>query len=108
MHRQRRLLFEPACAVVTSSNKSVIFDTASHSYELAGVRNRDRPGQPYIVNLALPPYEVAIKSIGPGNDATIEFDGFGSPDSGGVITIEAGEVEKTIIVDVETGLASVP
>jgi len=38
-----------------------------------------------------------------GGDATLIYDGFGKPDSGGQVVIAVGAYQKTILVDAGTG-----
>ncbi len=97
-------------ARAAGADRSVIFHPAANRYHLPGVPHPDRPGSPddYTVELGQAPYGAAISAVDFGGDAAIVFDGFGTPDSGGSVTICVGRYSKTVTVDPETGHADVP
>lgn len=91
----------------SSSSRTVEFDAADDSYAIANVRELDTAGTMYRVELQDPPYQAQIASIDFGGDAQLTFDGFGIPDSGGFVIVQAGDYQYTIVVDPETGAAQV-
>jgi len=95
-------------AVSRSASHTVEFVPATNSYRVAGLEDLNRSGQPYIVNLSEPPYRVELVSSVSGADGHIQFDRFGQPDDAATITVAAGGIRRTVIVDPDTGLASVP
>ncbi len=97
-------------ARAASGYRSVVFDPAGALYRLPGVPHPDRPGSSddYTVELGRAPYGASIIAVDFGGDATIVFDGFGTPDSGGGVTIRVGGYTRTVTVDPQTGNATVP
>ena len=94
-----------AKAKATSSSQTITVTAATGSYQIVGMSDPDRPGRPYIINLAADPFGVTLDSATFGGDSSITFNGFGVPDSGGTITLHVGSVQKTIVVDADTGAA---
>ncbi len=91
----------------TSSSRTVEFDAAKHSYLIPNVRELDTAGTMYRVQLQDPPYQAQIVSVDLGGDWEITFDGFGIPDSGGSVVVQAGDYQYTVVVDPETGVAEI-
>ena len=95
-------------AKVSTTSQTVSFDVATNSYRLVGMTDPDRSATEYKVSLFQEPYSTTIVSADFGGDAEIIFDGWGAPDSGGSVVVQAGSHQKTINVDPDTGQASVP
>ena len=91
----------------TSSSRTVQFDAADDSYLIPNVRELDTAGTMYRVQMQDPPYQANIDSVDLGGDAQITFDGFGIPDSGGFVVVQAGDYQYTVVVDPQTGAAEV-
>ena len=81
----------------TSSSKTIAFDLATHQYS----------GSITAVALGDDPYKAALLSVDFGGDAEIVFDGYGNPDSGGTVLIQAGLRQKTITLDGDSGRVTV-
>lgn len=81
----------------TSSSKTIAFDLATHQYS----------GSITTVSLGDDPYKAVILSVDFGGDAEIVFDGYGIPDSGGTVLIQAGHRQKTITLDGDSGRVTV-
>ena len=94
-------------AKTTSSSRTIIFDTTNHAYSIADVRALNGLSMTYAVTLREPPYLAKIASVDLGGDAQLAFDGFGIPDSGGSVVVQAGDYQYTVVVDPETGAAQV-
>ncbi len=94
-------------AKTTSSSRTIIFDTTNHAYSISDVRALDGQSMTYVVTLQEPPYLARIASVDMGGDAEITFDGYGIPDSGGFVIVQAGDHQYTVVVDPETGVAEV-
>ena len=94
-------------AKTTSSSRTIIFDTTNHAYSISNVRALDGQSMTYVVPLQEPPYLARIASVDMGGDAQLIFDGFGIPDSGGSVIVQAGDYQYTVVVDPETGAAEV-
>jgi len=96
-------------AKFTSASQKVTFDVVANSYLLVGVQHLDHPDEAYQVSLSEDPYRAAIVNVdfGATDPEEIVFDGYGVPDSGGTIVVDAGGNQKTVTVDPDTGRASV-
>ena len=94
-------------AKTTSSSRTIIFDTTNHAYSIADVRALNGLSMTYAVTLREPPYLAKIASVDLGGDAQLAFDGFGIPDSGGSVVVQAGDYQYTVVVDPETGAAQI-
>ncbi|MGQ9574695.1 MAG: GspH/FimT family pseudopilin [Thermoguttaceae bacterium] len=103
------LIAAQARARATSSSQTVQFTLPPEGsrYEIVGMKDPDHPIHSYTVNLAEAPYQVAFSLVDLGGDATVVFNGFGVPDSGGTLVLQAGQYTKTITIDPETGRPSV-
>ena len=95
-------------AKITTTSQTVSFDTLTNSYRLVGMKDPDHPEAEYKISMSETPYRATIMSAGFGGDAEIIFDGWGVPDSGGSVLVQVGSHRKTIVVDANTGQASVP
>ena len=91
----------------TSSSRTVDFDDSDDSYTIPNVRELDTAGTMYRVQLQDSPYQAQIVSVDLGGDWQIIFDGFGIPDSGGFVIVQAGDYQYTVVVDPETGAVEV-
>ena len=94
-------------ALATSSTQSVVFDVAGGSYEVSGVAHLNDSAAAYSVLMADPPYRSTLLSADFGGDATVKFDGFGVPDSGGTVVVAAGGISVTVVLDANTGEAAI-
>jgi len=94
-------------ALATSSTQSVVFDVAAGSYEVSGVAGLNDSAAAYSVLMADPPYRSTLVSADFGGDATVKFDGFGVPDSGGSVVVAAGGISVTVVLDANTGEAAI-
>jgi len=94
-------------ARTSSASRSVVFDVAAGTYTLTGISDPDRRSSTYRVSLGDEPYRARIVSAAFGADATIIFDGFGTPDSNGSVVIAVGKYRETVAVDNGTGRARV-
>ena len=90
-----------------STSQVVIFNLAANTYELPGLQSLDRSTLPYVVELSHEPYKATVVSADFGGTSQITFDGYGRPDNGGLVVVSVGQVLKTIVVDAQTGMATV-
>ena len=95
-------------AISRSSTQTVQFTPATDDYILPGMADLDHSSQPYSVDLTAAPYKAVLVSATLGGDSDVQFDQYGQPDSGGTITVESAAFQKTVTVDPDTGLASIP
>lgn len=95
-------------AKLKSTTQKVRFQAPSaNSYTLVDLADPDRRGTEYTVDLGAEPFEVVISSAVFGSDASLAFNGFGIPDDGGSVVVQAGTYQKTVSVDAATGKAFV-
>ena len=94
-------------ARATSKSQPVLFSVAAGTYQMTGMAALDRSSGDYAVTLAGDPYRVTLVSADFGGQASVTFDGYGSPTRGGTIVIQAGGAQRTITVDASTGKAAV-
>lgn len=99
------LKFARQNAMTRSINQEFQFQ-ANSNYELIGVAHPDWPGSGYVVSLDEEPYLARISSVDFGGDATVFFDTFGVPDTGGGLKVIVGQFTKTVTVDADTGAIS--
>ena len=92
-------------ASMSSSSQSIDFDTSNEQYELPGVKDLRVASNDYTVVLSDAPYNAKIVSANFNGDATVIFDGYGAPDSGGTIVVGVGDYTKTIVLDADSGRA---
>ncbi|HOA72616.1 MAG TPA: GspH/FimT family protein [Phycisphaerae bacterium] len=83
-------------AVALGTTRQVRFDKSASTYALEGVADINRPDKPYVVDLTLPPYGVAIKNVdldGAGG-SVLAYDAHGRP----VIQCDLAEAELKIVL----------
>ncbi len=84
-----------------------ILGTADHAYELVGINDPDHPDQAYTVSLTEVGHGAVIDSYDFDGDADLVFDMYGLPDSAGQVVLSVGDEQRTIQVEVGSGLVSV-
>jgi type II secretory pathway pseudopilin PulG len=87
---------------------TIAFDTANHRYTITGLPNPNSPGSANVVDLAEGSHASTLTAASFGGDATIVFNAFGMPDSGGSVTVASGGSTQTVTVEAGTGRATVP
>lgn len=90
-------------AKAASASYTVNFQTATASYDFgpSGALITDPAVQ--VVSLDREPYVVGIASVSFGGDATVVFNGYGVPDSGGTVQIKRGTREYLVTLSATTG-----
>jgi type II secretion system protein H len=98
-----------ARARATSSSQTILFTLPPQGsqYQIAGMKDPDRPAATYTVNLADSPYQVTLSSASLGGDSTLIYNGYGIPDSGGTVVVGSGQYTKTVTIDATTGMAAI-
>lgn len=95
-----------SAAYSSSTAKTLIFNVESNSYSVSNVTPLNNSSGPYVVSLAADPFHCKLVSVwGQTGSQSITFTGFGVPNRGGTIIVEAGTARKTIIVDSTSGSA---
>jgi len=88
---------------------SISFNTTNHSYQLVGLADPDRPSATSTtVKLNAYSPSITLTSASFGGDASLSFNEFGVPDSGGTAQIAWGTYSQTVTVAAGTGSVSVP
>jgi type II secretory pathway pseudopilin PulG len=97
-----------ARARMISASQSVVFTVSSSNsqYQLVGMPSPDRVSVSYAIALSQDPYYASLLSAELGGDTTIVFNGYGIPDSAGIIVVQVGSLTKTISIDASTGEAT--
>jgi prepilin-type N-terminal cleavage/methylation domain-containing protein len=96
-----------AHAKATSASCTVSFSTATEKYQLLNVPSFDGGPGDYTVDLAADPYRANLVAAGFGGTGQVIFDGWGLPDNGGTVVVAVGSEQRKIVLDAETGQASV-
>lgn len=99
-----------AAAKTSSAGQSIVFTTSTSSYTLSSyAAPLGGPVQGnYTVTLTADPYHSTLVSASFAGSATLTYDRFGQPSSGGTIVVQGGNgFSHTITVDPNTGKASV-
>jgi Tfp pilus assembly protein FimT len=91
-----------------NQNISVSFDIIRDRYTLSGLVNPDRRSGAFTVALKDIVLKARLVSANFGGDAVLQFNSFGMPDSGGVLTLQAGGAVKTVTVVAGTGAVTIP
>jgi prepilin-type N-terminal cleavage/methylation domain-containing protein len=91
----------------TSQSRTVVFDAGASTVTVAGVANLDRPSADYLTRLADDPYRAQLYSVDFGGASQVVFSGYGVPSSTGTIVVQAGGVQKTVVVAALTGKATI-
>ena len=99
-----------ARARATSSSQAIVFTVppAGNRYEINGMKDPNGFLTTYTVDLAKAPYVAMLSSVSLGGDTSLIYNGYGMPDSGGTIVVQAGQYTKTITIDQNTGMATIP
>jgi hypothetical protein len=69
----------------------------------AGVAAMDSSTNTYAVNLAAAPYEITNVAVNFGGTASVSFDGYGQPSSGGTVIITGPRHQCTVTLNGTTG-----
>jgi prepilin-type N-terminal cleavage/methylation domain-containing protein len=93
-------------ANTTSASQTVLFTVATSQYQMPGVPDLRNQGVNYTVRLGDAPYQATLLSADFGGAAQVTFDGYGVPNSGGTLVIKAGDFERTILLNANSGKAA--
>lgn len=92
----------------SSASRSVVFfNPAPNSYSIASVTALYRRPGAYQIALDQEPYRSTLVSANFGGDATVVFNGFGVPDTGGTVVVRCGTTTKTVSMDAQTGKTTI-
>jgi prepilin-type N-terminal cleavage/methylation domain-containing protein len=96
-----------ARAKAASASQTVQFSPSTNDYELPGLPSLDGAAGTYTVELSDRPYDATLVSADFAGDTQVTFDGWGIPDSGGTLILTVGSERRTVVVDAETGKATI-
>ena len=82
--------------------QAVVF--VSRSYQMPGMAHLDGKSYgDYTVDLGADPYSVTRVAAEFGGDATVKFDLYGAPDTGGSVVVEVGDVRRVVVLSPDSG-----
>ena len=84
-----------------SATQSITF--VGSVYTLSNTKSLDRPGTIYSVDLTKQPYSLDSATANFSNLATVSFDGYGTPTSGGTVVLKAKSHTCTVTLNGTTG-----
>ncbi len=90
-----------------AAGTTVSFDVTNSAYAIPGVPGTTGPASAYAVALSATPYNATLVSATFGGAASVTFDRYGQPSSGGNVVIAVGVVQKTVTLDAGSGKASI-
>jgi Tfp pilus assembly protein FimT len=88
-------------ARLTSASQSVTFTNSA--YTLSNVKSLDKPGAVYSVDLKKQPYSLDSAAADFSSAATVSFDGYGTPTSGGTVVLVAKSHQCIVTLNGTTG-----
>jgi prepilin-type N-terminal cleavage/methylation domain-containing protein len=89
-------------ARLTSTTQSITFTGLTYTVS-GGIKNLDNPTQPYLVDLAAPPYELSDVTANFNGDQSLSFNGYGAPSSWGTIFLTNKRHQCIVQLDPTTG-----
>ncbi len=99
---QADLKYARQAAQAASATRTVVFNIPASSYGIGQVKDLKRTAGPYSVSLA-EEYSAVVQGVDFGGDASVRFDGYGRPDSGGSVQVMSGSQAWLVTLDGETG-----
>lgn len=97
-------------AKTKGTTQDVVFEPDLHSYTLTGMTDVDDPTLPFRVDLtelSSPATIVSVSFGASGTASTLTFDLYGRPDAGGQVVIASGGLQRTVVVNAQTGKISI-
>lgn len=96
-----------SCARAASSPSAVVFLVEANRYQVSGIPSPYGAAADYTVDLSAEPYRADVLLADFNNAAQVVFNGWGLPDTGGIIVVAVGAQQRTIAVDGATGQISI-
>jgi Tfp pilus assembly protein FimT len=90
-------------ARLTSASQTITFTNTTATYSLAGIKSLDKPNTTYSVDLKKEPFSLTSATANFGGAATVSFDGYGTPSSGGTVVLTAKSHQCTVTLNSTTG-----
>jgi prepilin-type N-terminal cleavage/methylation domain-containing protein len=88
-------------ARLTSTSQTITF--ANSGYTISNTKSLDSPSAVYSVDLTKQPYALDSATPNFSNAATVTFDGYGTPTSGGTVVLVAKTHTCTVTLEGTTG-----
>lgn len=107
MRIQADLKYARETARTNNADETVSFNVSNDQYSLSSARNVDRPSQAYTVDIGGTVYRATIVSADFSSSTDVTFNAYGMPDSGGLVTVAAGESVFVVELDADSGKATV-
>ena len=101
------LALAQSVAKTSTKGQTIIFNLAANTYQMNNVAASDSAAATYLVDLSAPPYQARLISVSFAGAAQATFDRYGMPGAAGTVVIQAGDVQKTIVLDANSGKATV-
>ena len=80
----------------------------SRSYQMPGMAHLDGKSYgDYTVDLGADPYKVTRVAAEFGGDATVKFDLYGNPDTGGSVVVEVGDFRRVVVLSPDSGRVTI-
>jgi type IV fimbrial biogenesis protein FimT len=95
-------------ARAASASRTVVFTPATDRYQLQGVASPDGVAGDYTVWLRVEPYGADLAGADFNGVSQVVFSGWGLPNCSGVVTLNVGSRQRTVVVDAQTGRVSIP
>lgn len=99
--------FARTTAYETSRMQVVDFNLYSDQIVIPYAAGLDSTSSLYVTDLRDEPYRGRLVYASFAGDPAVVFNIYGIPDSGGEVIIKVGNIQKTIVLDADTGEASV-
>ena len=96
--------FGQALAQAQSQAVVIDFDPATDRLTIPGA---GPAGIDLVIQLAGPPYQADLATADFAGIPTLQFDGYGNPSSGGSVQVRVADITRTVLVDPDTGKATV-
>jgi prepilin-type N-terminal cleavage/methylation domain-containing protein len=90
---------------LASASRSVTFTNAG--YTLSNFQNLDHPDEPYTVDLTLAPFELSSITPNFSGSASVSFNGYGTPSSGGTVVLNCKTHYCTVALNGTTGAVTI-
>ena len=100
---QADLCYMRGAARTVNRALTVVFQTATDSYQMVGMDGPLGTSGRYQVFLSDPPYRACLVAVDLGATNQVTFDGWGRPDCAGKIVVRAGDETREIIIEASTG-----
>ena len=94
-------------AKAASSSRTVTFTVSTSKYRISDLPSLDGKPGGYTVELDERPYEATLVSVDFAGETEAKFDGWGIPNSGGTVALTVGPEQRTVVLDAETGKATI-